>query len=32
MQDYKGARVKRTTITTIEYINSNSKYLNLIII
>jgi hypothetical protein len=32
MRDYRGARVKRTIITTIECINSNSKYLNPIII
>jgi hypothetical protein len=31
-RDYKGARVKRITVTIIEYINSNSKYLNPIII
>jgi hypothetical protein len=31
-QDYKDIRVKRTSVTAIEYINSDSKYLNLIII
>jgi hypothetical protein len=32
MRDYRGARVKRTTVTIIEYISSNSRYLNPIII
>jgi hypothetical protein len=32
MQDYKSARVKCTIVIIIEYINNNSKYLNLIII
>ena len=31
-RDYKGARVKRISVTAIEYINSNNKYLNPIII
>jgi len=31
-RDYKGARVKRITVTAIEYISSDSKYLNPIII
>jgi hypothetical protein len=31
-RDYKGARVKRTFIITIEYISGDSKYLNPIII
>jgi hypothetical protein len=31
-RDYKGARVKRITVTIIEYISSNNKYLNPIII
>ena len=31
-RDYRGARVKRTTITTIECISSNSRYLNPMII
>ena len=31
-RDYKGARVKRITVIAIKCINSNSKYLNLIII
>jgi len=32
MRDYRSPRVKRTTVTTIECISSNSKYLNPIII
>jgi len=32
MRDYRGARVKRTTVTVIECISSNSRYLNTIII
>jgi hypothetical protein len=32
IRDYKGARVKRITITAIECISSNRRYLNLIII
>jgi hypothetical protein len=32
IRDYKGARVKRITVTAIECINGNGKYLNLIII
>ena len=31
-RDYKGARVKRISVTIIEYISSDSKYLNPIII
>ena len=31
-RDYKGARVKRISVTAIECINSNSKYLNPMII
>jgi hypothetical protein len=31
-RDYRGARIKRTTVTTIKYISSDSKYLNLMII
>jgi hypothetical protein len=31
-RDYRGARVKRITVTTIEYISSDSRYLNPIII
>jgi hypothetical protein len=31
-RDYRGARVKRITVTIIKYISSNSRYLNLIII
>ncbi|KAF8848729.1 hypothetical protein BDZ45DRAFT_605463, partial [Acephala macrosclerotiorum] len=31
-RDYRSARVKRTFVTTIECINSDSKYLNSIII
>jgi len=31
-RDYKGARVKRTTVTAIECISADSKYLNPIII
>ncbi|PMD31722.1 hypothetical protein L207DRAFT_441717, partial [Hyaloscypha variabilis F] len=31
-RDYRGARVKRILVTIIEYISSNSRYLNLIII
>jgi hypothetical protein len=31
-QDYKGAWVKRITVTTIEYISSNGRYLNPMII
>jgi len=31
-QDYRGARVKYTSVTTIEYISGNSIYLNPIII
>jgi hypothetical protein len=31
-RDYRGARVKRITITAIEYINIDNKYLNSIII
>lgn len=32
MRNYKGARVKHITVTAIECISSNSRYLNLIII
>ena len=32
MQDYKGARIKRTTVTAIECINGDDRYLNLMII
>jgi hypothetical protein len=32
IRDYKGARVKRTTVIAIECISGNSRYLNLIII
>jgi hypothetical protein len=32
IRDYKSTRVKRITMTAIEYINSNNKYLNLMII
>jgi hypothetical protein len=32
IRDYRGARVKRITVIAIEYINGDSKYLNLIII
>ena len=32
IQDYRGARVKRTTVTTIECISSDSRYLNPMII
>jgi len=31
-QDYKGARVKRTSVTTIKCISSDSRYLNPMII
>jgi hypothetical protein len=31
MRDYRGARVKRITITTIECISGNSRYLNPVI-
>jgi hypothetical protein len=31
-RDYRGARVKCTTMTVIEYISANSRYLNPIII
>ena len=31
-RDYRGTRVKRTSITAIKCISSDSKYLNLIII
>jgi hypothetical protein len=31
-RDYRGARVKYTTVTVIECISGDSKYLNLIII
>ena len=31
-QDYRGTRVKYTSVTVIECISSDSKYLNLIII
>jgi hypothetical protein len=31
-RDYKGTRVKRIIVTTIEYISTNSRYLNPIII
>jgi hypothetical protein len=31
-QDYKSAKVKRTSVTAIECISSDSRYLNLIII
>lgn len=31
-RDYRGARVKRTTVTTIEYISANNRYLNPMII
>jgi hypothetical protein len=27
IRDYKGARVKYTTVTTIKYISSNKRYL-----
>jgi hypothetical protein len=32
MQDYRGARVKRITVTVIEYISSNGRCLNPMII
>jgi hypothetical protein len=32
IRDYKGARVKRTTVTTIKYISDDNRYLNLMII
>lgn len=32
MRDYRGARVKRTTVTAIEYISSDGRYLNPMII
>jgi hypothetical protein len=32
IRDYRGARVKRTIVTAIEYISTDSKYLNQIII
>jgi hypothetical protein len=31
-RDYRGARVKRTTVTAIDYISGDGRYLNLIII
>lgn len=31
-RNYRGARVKRTTVIAIEYININGKYLKLMII
>jgi len=31
-RDYRGARVKRTSVTAIEYISGDSRYLNPIII
>ena len=31
-RDYRGARVKRTTVTTIEYISINGRYLKPMII
>ena len=31
-RDYRGARVKHTTVTTIEYISADSRYLNPMII
>ena len=31
-RDYKDARIKRTTITVIEYVSVVSRYLNLMII
>jgi hypothetical protein len=31
-RDYKDTRIKRTIIIAIEYINTNNRYLNLIII
>ena len=31
-RDYRGARVKRTSVTAIEYISGDSRYLNLVII
>jgi hypothetical protein len=32
IQDYRGAQVKRTTVTAIKCISSNSRYINPIII
>jgi hypothetical protein len=32
IRDYKGARIKRITITTIKYISGDGRYLNPIII
>jgi hypothetical protein len=32
IQDYRGAQIKHTIVTTIECINNNNKYLNPIII
>lgn len=32
MRDYRGARVKRTTVTTIECISGDGRYLNPMII
>ena len=32
MRDYRGARVKQTTITTIEYVLADGRFLNPIII
>ena len=32
MRDYRGARVKRTLVTAIECISSDSRYLDLIVI
>ena len=32
MRDYRGARVKRTTVTAIECMSGDSRYLNLMII
>ena len=32
IRDYRGARIKRTTVITIEYISANSKYLTPMII
>jgi hypothetical protein len=31
-RDYRGARVKRISVTTIKYISGDNRYLNLIII
>ena len=32
IRDYRGARIKRITVTAIEYISADSRYLILIII